>query len=52
VIFFLDNTNPPRFAAALRAFDHDVRHLLEIEDFPKRGETEDSEWIPYVGAKG
>jgi hypothetical protein len=52
VTFFLDNTNPPRFAPALRAFDYDVRHLLEIEDFAKRGKTTDSEWIPYVGTKG
>ena len=50
--FFLDNTNPPRFAPALRAFDYDVRHLLEIEDFPQKGKTTDSEWIPYVGARG
>jgi DNA-directed RNA polymerase subunit H (RpoH/RPB5) len=51
VTFFLDNTNPPRFATALRAFDYDVHHLIEISDFPKRGETLDSEWIPYVAAR-
>ena len=50
--FFLDNTNPPRFAPALRVFEYDVRHLIEIEDFPKKGKTADAEWIPYVGAKG
>lgn len=50
--FFLDNTNSPRFAPALRAFDFDVRHLLEVQDFAKGGETLDLEWIPYVAAKG
>ena len=50
--FFLDNTNSPKFASSLRASDYDVRHLLEIDDFAKRGETKDIEWIPYVAAKG
>jgi hypothetical protein len=49
VTFFLDNTNPPRFGPALRAFDYDVHHLLEIQDFPKRGETLDVEWIMPKG---
>lgn len=50
--FFLDNNSPPCFAPSLRAFDHDVRHLLEIADFPNKGATKDEEWMPYVGKKG
>jgi hypothetical protein len=52
VIFFLDNTNPPPFAPALRAFGYDIRHLLEIDDLPRKGATKDAEWIPFVGARG
>jgi hypothetical protein len=51
VTFFLDNTNSPKFAASLRAFDYDVHHLLDVPDFPKRGETLDVEWIPFVAAR-
>lgn len=50
--FFLDNTNPPAFAPSLRAFGHDVQHLLEIAAFPNKGATKDEEWIPYVGGQG
>ncbi len=52
MIFFLDNTNPPQFAASLRAFDHDVRHLLEVAALPEKGATKDEVWIPYVAAQG
>lgn len=53
MIFFFDNNTPPRFSAALRAFDHDVRHITEcVEHFPRKGATPDEEWIPIIGRLG
>ena len=52
VTFFLDNTNPPGFAPSLRAFEFDVRHMLECAEFPRQGATKDEEWMPVVGAQG
>jgi hypothetical protein len=52
VTYFLDNTFSPQFAASLRAFGHEILHLLEVPDFSNKGETKDEEWMPYVGERG
>lgn len=50
--YFLDNTFPPQFAPSLRAFGHDILHLLDVADFEHKGATKDEVWVPYVGARG